>query len=99
MAVLHPDADVFLAAGRMYSDAGFLHRDRPCFCCAVRSDDQYKGMVCLSDGVSVFCDNLGIWEIGGQHFNRAGQADTVASHSRFDHRSMFDDFLYPLRAG
>lgn len=40
----------------------FFYRYRLSFDCAVRIDDQYKSMVCLSDVVSVLCDNSRIWK-------------------------------------
>lgn len=47
----------FLAFVGMYSDTDFFYRYRIGFDCTVRIDDQYKSVVCLSDVVSVLCDN------------------------------------------
>lgn len=52
----------FLAFVGMYSDADFFYRYRIGFDCAVRTDDQYKSVVCLSNVVSVLCDNGRIWK-------------------------------------
>ena len=41
----------------LYSDTDFFYRYRIGFDYTVRIDDQYKSVVCLSDVVSVLCDN------------------------------------------
>ena len=53
---------VFKAFVGMYSDADFFYRYRIGFDCALCIDDQHKSVVCLSDVVSVLCDNGRIWK-------------------------------------